>query len=151
VIHKAESWARDAVEHEPAAADLRVTLAAILSITGQTVEALKEVKNVLVNEELVERRQNLISALLVICGAAGHVSESLSILSSSPAAVKLEPLLTALQILHGQTPNAPLEVLEVAKDIVKQIETLRASMSTTTTAPHPKKPTTKKPKTKARR
>lgn len=151
VLAEAESWARTAVEMEPTAAYLRMPLALVLWVSKQRRQALEEAQNALRDLVFVEKNQPLILNFFVDAAATGLVSESLAILSESPAAGKLEPLITALQVLDGQTPNAPTEILEVAKDIVKQVDTLRVSMATTTTKPPPKKSTTKKPKTKARR
>ena len=46
-------------------------------------------------------------------------------LRSSPARSHLEPLLVALQMTVGEEHNAPQEVVEVASDIVKQVEELK--------------------------
>lgn len=147
----AESWARAAVELYPSAGYLRMTLALVLACRAQWSDAFREAERAVAYGPLVVRMAHAIFVFFVFAASRGHVSESLAILSASPAAAKLEPLVTALQILDGQTPNAPTEVLEVAKDIVKQVEALRVSKGTTTTKLAPKKSTTKKPKTKARR
>ncbi|MBK9262324.1 MAG: hypothetical protein IPM54_21285 [Polyangiaceae bacterium] len=77
--------------------------------------------------------QEEVRQLLVFAAATGQVAEAIAVLSASPAAARFEPLLTALQLLNGQAPNAPHEVLEVAKDIVKRVEKLRASLAPATT------------------
>jgi hypothetical protein len=127
-----------------------MTLALFIVLRDQWAEALIEASNALADEHVVEHMQPLITGFFFGAAVAGHVTESLAVLSASPAASKLEPLLTALQILNGQTPNAPHEVLEVAKDIVKRIETLRASQAPTIT-PTKKTLPAKKPKTRSRR
>jgi hypothetical protein len=138
------------VENEPSVGYFRMTLAVVLGIRDQWAEAMNEAKNALADEHVMGHTQILISGFFLVAAIAGHVPECLAVLSASPAASKLEPLLTALQILNGQTPNAPHEVLEVAKDIVKRIETLRASQAPTIT-PTKKTLPAKKPKTRSRR
>lgn len=144
---QAESWARAAVENEPSAGYYRMTLAMILAANGQWTEALREAKLALADAHVLLFMQPLVTVFFYAAAALGHVAGALAVLSASPAAAKLEPLVVALQILDGQTPNAPHEVLEVAKDIVKKIETHRASTAPATT-PAKKKTTAKKPKSR---
>jgi hypothetical protein len=46
-------------------------------------------------------------------------------LLNSACAPYMEPLIVALQMLVGEDYNAPLEVVEVAKDVHKRIEEKR--------------------------
>jgi hypothetical protein len=52
----------------------------------------------------------------------GYANEGLKILKNSACAPYMEPLIVALQMLTGEDYNAPLEVVEVAKDVLKKIE-----------------------------
>lgn len=104
-----------------------MTLAVVLAMRDQWAEAFDAAKLALADELIAKHMQPDIAVFFFGAAATGHVAEAIAVLSASPAAAKLEPLLVALQILNGQTPNAPYEVLEVAKDIVKQIETIRGS------------------------
>jgi len=47
--------------------------------------------------------------------------ESFELLSRSPCSEHLEPLIVALQKHIGESTSAPLEIYEVAKDIVAEI------------------------------
>lgn len=132
---KAESWARSAVQMEPSAGYFRITLAFILGMHGQWAEAFEDVKKAL---ESTRHSESLIRGFFLLAAANGKISESLAVLSASPIARELEPLLVAFQMLDGQTPNAPYEILEVAKDVVKQVEAIRAKTAT------PAPPTTPK-------
>ncbi|MBK8255192.1 MAG: AAA family ATPase [Polyangiaceae bacterium] len=59
--------------------------------------------------------------LFVDIAAAGYPTEALAILRTSPLAAPLEPLVAALQMVTGERPLAPKEVLEVAGDVAKAI------------------------------
>jgi hypothetical protein len=66
-----------------------------------------------------------ISEIYVEVAAAGHAAEALAHLTALPTRQKFEPLIVALQMIVGEEHNAPQEVVEVAKDIVQQVEALK--------------------------
>ncbi|MCC6698917.1 MAG: ATP-binding protein [Candidatus Hydrogenedentes bacterium] len=68
--------------------------------------------------------------------AAGHGREVLDLIQASPSAPFLEPLIVALQMYLGEPVKAPVEIVEVAKDIVKRIELRRERMATANNGPH---------------
>lgn len=145
LLPKAESWARSAVEKEPSTGYFRMTLALVLAVRDCWSEAFDEAKKALEND--------VVSPMLVrwffdLAAAMGHVAESLAVLSASPAAKEFEPLVVALQILNGETPNAPYEMMEVAKDIVKQIDSIRPKAEDSQPPALPNPPA---PKRKAKR
>lgn len=127
LLARAESWAQTAVEKEPSAGHFQITLAMVLGVRTQWAEAFEHARKAIADSRFVLQIQALLQWFFFVAAGTGHVAESLAILSTSPAARELEPLVTALQLLDGQSPNAPLEILEVAKDIVKQVEAIRAA------------------------
>jgi len=103
-----------------------------------------QLNDMLLNDELSKLRAAAIAA-----AAAGQVTEALATLMGSHAKARLEPLVVALQILDGQSPNAPQEIAEIAKDIIARIEQRRQAASSTpaaskTSAPRATRKTTKK-------
>jgi tetratricopeptide (TPR) repeat protein len=99
--------------------------ASSLGRLGKWQEALEEVNRALSSEEFVRAFPNTITTAFMHVAARGHAPEALAVLQSSPARSHLEPLLVALQIMTGEEHNAPQEVVEVAGDIVKQVEELK--------------------------
>ena len=60
--------------------------------------------------------------IFVELAAYGYAEEALQILDGSPAAIHLEPLVAGLRLYCYQEVNTAVEILEVAKDVVKRIE-----------------------------
>ncbi|MEI6756587.1 MAG: hypothetical protein FDX18_03500 [Chlorobium sp.] len=65
---------------------------------------------------------SLIIELFVELAASGYAKEALGILVDSPAEPHLEPLVVALRLYIGEEVRSAVEILEVAKDVVKRIE-----------------------------
>lgn len=78
--------------------------------------------------------------LLSLAAAHGHASQAYNILIASPSAPRLEPLVVALARIIGEPTNPPQEVSEVADDIVRDIEKLRAALTRRPPAPAPTQP-----------
>jgi tetratricopeptide (TPR) repeat protein len=104
---------------------IRSLIASHLVDLGKWQEALEEANRALSNEKVVRESPAVFSAPFMRVAARGHAPEALAVLQSSPARSHLEPLLVALQIMTGEEHNAPQEVVEVAGDIVKQVEELK--------------------------
>jgi len=83
-------------------------------------DLLNEIKTFTTKEG---RIYNVITDLIILAAAAGFSVRSLEILEQSAWIPHLEPLIAALKMMTGKPYNAPLEVGEVARDVVKQIET----------------------------
>ncbi|HRI68664.1 MAG TPA: tetratricopeptide repeat protein [Polyangium sp.] len=135
---KAESWARNATEKDPTVGYFHITLAVVLAMRNQWTEAFDVAQKALRNQTDSGFQQQMLQIFFMLAAATDHIAESLTILSASPAARELEPLVVALQILNGQNPNAPYEILEVAKDIVKQVDAIRAKVGASTPSTAPK-------------
>jgi hypothetical protein len=73
-----------------------------------------------------EKSINAIISFFNDAAVAGYTKEGLKILKNSACAPYIEPLIVALQMLTGEEYNAPQEVVEVAKDVLKQIEEKKA-------------------------
>jgi len=98
-------------------------------MTSQLPEALAELRAAVLRELPVERIEMLSSMLVDVVAARRLEREVLAALRDAPAARQLEPLVVALKMIVGEEYQAPLEVAEVAKDVVKRIEQLRARPS----------------------
>ena len=93
----------------------------LMRIGGRQVDRVRALVDFMVNfyesEELLKKLVQLIDA-----AAAGSIEESLKILKNSADAPYVDPFIVALQMITGEEFNAPQEVVEVAKDVVKRIE-----------------------------
>jgi DNA polymerase III delta prime subunit len=61
--------------------------------------------------------------------AAGHAREALELVRNSPSAALLEPLAIGLKLYLGAEVKAPVEIVEVARDVVKRIEERRCQLT----------------------
>jgi tetratricopeptide (TPR) repeat protein len=104
---------------------IRCMLAMALLVNGSWQEALDEARRAMADEDLVRKMSPLFTEIFSLVAASGHAAEAMDVLKSSPANRALEPLLVALQIMAGEDPNAPQEVIEVANDIVENVENIR--------------------------
>lgn len=128
----------EAIEAEQAARDglrasttdrqrrgLYCTLAKILVLNDKWHDALTEVGKVSSPQTWTDALAPQITAIYVDVAVRGHSAEALAHLTTLPTRQKFEPLVVALQMIVGEEHNAPQEVVEVAKDIVQQIEMLK--------------------------
>jgi hypothetical protein len=90
-----------------------------LSLAGK---ALSFATGVLKDPTSAKEYQDYIISFFIDAAAAGCGKEGLKLLKNSIFAPYVEPLIVALQMLMGEDYNAPLEVVEVAKDVLKKIE-----------------------------
>jgi tetratricopeptide (TPR) repeat protein len=116
-----------------------LSLADYLMDLGRWDRAFEGLRQGLVDAEAVRQGMPLVSKMVVNACAAGHTARVLSALKISPAREQLEPLVVALQILTDEEHNSPQEVVEVAKDIVQQIEETKRKRTEPSSAPPPKK------------
>lgn len=68
--------------------------------------------------------------LAIRLAARGLGARVLTTIEASPAAPSLEPLTIALQRYLGRETHAPLEIDEIAKDLVEDIEAAKAELET---------------------
>ncbi|MBI5557082.1 MAG: AAA family ATPase [Deltaproteobacteria bacterium] len=86
---------------------------------GQALEAAgKYLQDPAVVEDTIEDAIELFTGL----AARGLAKEALELLVNSPAANHLEPLIAGLKLFLGEEVRTAMEILEVAKDVVKKIE-----------------------------
>jgi len=85
-------------------------------------EAIVVAADSLKDSNLAKDFPNDIISFFTDAAIAGYANEGLKILKNSACAPYMEPLIVALQMLVGEDYNAPLEVVEVAKDVLKKIE-----------------------------
>jgi len=95
---------------------------------------------VLSDESFAQENLRDIVEVLSLAAAHGHASQAYNILMASPSAPRLEPLAVALARIIDEPTNPPQEVSEVADDIVRDIEKLRAALARKPAAPRPKQP-----------
>ncbi len=118
---EAEKMAQEAVEKEPDSINQH-TYASILGAQGKWKKALLVAAEFLKDSKLAKEFPNDIIAFFIDAAVAGYAKDGLTILRNSACAPYMEPLIVALQMLLGEDYNAPLEVVEVAKDVLKKIE-----------------------------
>ncbi len=119
---KCEYWARRAVSISPDDSSCNRTLACILAALGKGKEALGAAGKYVADAELVQTAIRHAIRLFVELASSGHAKESLDLLENSPAAAHLEPLIAGLKIYNGEDVKTAVEILEVAKDVVRLIE-----------------------------
>jgi hypothetical protein len=71
---------------------------------------------------LIAKQVEPITELFIQIAAVGYADNILEILTDSPAAQQLEPLIAGLRLYCGQEVRTAPEILEVAKDVVARIE-----------------------------
>lgn len=118
----AEQMVREALEKEPDTLAFQFTYSSILGAQKKWKKALSIAPCFLEKSTLGLQFPDGIIAFFINAAAAGHAKEGLELLKNSPCAPYVEPLIVGLQMLTGEEYNAPQEVVEVAKDVVKRIE-----------------------------
>lgn len=113
------------LEKEPDSIYYQHTYASILGALGKWEEALSMASEFLKNPDAAKEFPQDIISFFINAAAAGFAKEGLKILKDSACAPYMEPLIVALQMHTGEEYNAPQEVVEVAKDVVKEIEQVR--------------------------
>ena len=119
---KAETWAEEGIAMEPDKASYQHTLASILCALGKEDKALefagKYLKDVEAVKKSIDDSVNLFSGF----AARGLAKKALEVLEKSDSVKMLEPLVVGLRLYIGEDVKAALEIMEVAKDVVKRIE-----------------------------
>jgi tetratricopeptide (TPR) repeat protein len=133
LLPKAETWARQAVALSPDGPHIHHTLACILCRLGKGGEALESARKYIQNSAVVEKSIEDAIELFTSLAACGQAKEALDLLVNSPAAKHLEPLIVGLKLFLGEEVRAAMEILEVAKDVVKRIEEQKQLQETATT------------------
>ncbi|HOZ45149.1 MAG TPA: tetratricopeptide repeat protein [Candidatus Hydrogenedentes bacterium] len=125
-LRQGEFWARQAVAMDPANIAHQHTLACILCASGKPEEAQEHAAAYLRDVDLVRANPDDATELFVGFAVAGLGRDALRLIEASPSAVLLEPLVVALRLDLGEKTKAPVEIVEVAKDVVRRIEKRRA-------------------------
>lgn len=124
-LREAEEWARKAILSNPGNASCQHTLAIILCYAGNLDESLEHANAYLQDVNTVSQTIDDAIALFTILTSRGYGKQSIKILQDSPSAKNLEPLIVGLRLYSGESEidvKAPVEILEVGKDIVKRIQ-----------------------------
>ena len=127
LLPQAEIWVHKAVSIAPENLDMQHTLSCILSALGKGSEALEFANKYIQDAAFVEKTIGDAIELFVELAAAGYAKEALEMIIDSPAAKHLEPLEVGLRLFVGEDVKRAVEIMEVAKDVVKKIEERRAS------------------------
>jgi hypothetical protein len=85
--------------------------------------------------EAVEKTIKYAVELFRNLAAAGHGPAALKILTESPSAQLLEPLIVGLRLSLGEDVLVATEILEVGKDVAEQIEERRKQLHGETAQP----------------
>jgi len=126
---EAEQAYQQAISIEPNNISFQYAIANILCAQGKSTEALKYVQQFLKNTTFTEHSVSNAIELFVELAVAGHAKEALNMLVNSPTEKHLEPLVAGLKLFIGEDVKTAVEILEVAKDIVKRIEERRGKMA----------------------
>ncbi len=94
----------------------------------QIMEATHAFSKLFVRDDLLSECFHPVMDRIIDFLARGYEEEVLQLLTQTPAKTKLEPLVVAIRMILEQEFNAPQEVVEVAKDVVKRIEEERADL-----------------------
>ncbi len=99
-----------------------VLLKLLIKMQERQKDALELAKQYVGNSVLVENTVEGAIVQFVELAALGYAEESLRILVGSPAERYLEPLVAALRLYTGEEVKSAMNILEVARDVVKKIE-----------------------------
>lgn len=124
-FREAESWARNAVELEPENGDSRHTLACLLGAQHRWADALDQAASFLKDQELLSEKLDEVIDFFIDAVAVGHGEEVMRTVQASGTTGVLEPLVVAIRRLSGEEVDIATEILEVANDVMKRIESRR--------------------------
>jgi tetratricopeptide (TPR) repeat protein len=113
---------REAMAPGPYATVLRQTLGLLLLRADQPREALATFAPLLRDAQYVRFNPSEAQGDAIRLAACGLVRETLELLADAPSAPLLEPLVVALRLKLGEMVDAPVEVLEVAQDVIARID-----------------------------
>ncbi len=99
-----------------------VLLKLLMKMQEQQRGALELARQYVSNPALVESTIEGAIEQFVTLAALGYAPEALRVLVGSPAEKYVEPLVAALRLSLGEEVRSAVEILEVAKDVVKKIE-----------------------------
>ncbi len=122
LFQQGETWARRAVSLSPENLYNKHTLACIMSALGKGREALELAREYVADADFVEKTIEDAIELFVQLASSGCANEALELLTNSPAAKHVEPLVVGLKLYIGEDVKTAVEIHEVAKDVVKRIE-----------------------------
>ncbi len=106
-----------------------VLLKLLMKMQERQLEALELAAKYVGNASLVANTIEGAIAQFVELAALGYAGESLRLLVDSPAEQHLEPLVAALRLVNGEEVKSAMDILEVAKDVVKRIEERQLTMN----------------------
>jgi tetratricopeptide (TPR) repeat protein len=119
---QAEEWIKQACKQSPNHSEYEFTYARLLAAQSKWEASLEHIKDFLVNANFARHFILEITELFINAAKEGYASESLELLNQSAIADDIEPLIVALQKYLEIQTCAPLEIYEVAKDIVSEIK-----------------------------
>jgi hypothetical protein len=119
LLYKISQLTKEALRLEPAE---RRDTSSILGAEGKWETAISVSIDFLKEPQFAKKSPHDIISFFIDAAAAGYAKEGLAVLKNSACAPYMEPLIVGLQMLAGEKYNAPLEVVEVAKDVLKRIQ-----------------------------
>jgi tetratricopeptide (TPR) repeat protein len=103
-------------------------LARCLEGQGRANGALTLIRTHFAKLDQVKEYLGETAGLVVRLAAKGYAQDIINMLRESPSIELFEPLLVGLRLYLGEEVIAAAEIMEVAKDVVKRIETRRAEL-----------------------
>jgi tetratricopeptide (TPR) repeat protein len=129
ILPWAEKWAERAYASDGKNMVFRHTLAAITLVRGKLESLLELAKPLYYDEKFLPDYLGDAIQLLIDLAALGKEREAWDLLRGSPAEAKMEPMAVALRTLLGEDLKVAVEIFEIAKDVVKRIETRKSQIA----------------------
>lgn len=124
-LHQAKDWIDKAIVLDPEDMMCQHTFACILAALGKGSEALVPAQKYLNDSILASKYIDDTIELFAGLTAADCGKQALDMLVKSPMAKNVEPLIAGIKLYLGEGVPLATEILEVAKDVSKRIQTTR--------------------------
>jgi tetratricopeptide (TPR) repeat protein len=118
---EAEEACSRSLDADPGNVAAHGALTMMQAAAGRMIEALGGLRALAAKDDNREERVSAVISVSVSLAAAGSARKALEIVTSSALGPYLEPLIVALRKLLGEDVSAPLEVEEIAEDLLRQI------------------------------
>jgi len=121
-LEHAARLALNASEHRDATPHVWLTLAAIQCRQGELENSIVSMKRYLLDHSVVAETLDDAISLAIELTAKGKGAEARDAIVESESAMALEPLAVGISLFLGEKIRAPVEIVEVAKDIEARIK-----------------------------
>ena len=114
-------WAKKAVSLDAHNGIYQYTLASIQCSLGDLDSALKSTTQYVLDAQCVKKTVDDAVSLFVELAARGVADQALRLLSESPSAEELEPLVVGMRLFLGEKIRVAEEIKEIGLDVAKRI------------------------------